>query len=286
MRYFILLSLLVLATALVLACVSPPPVLPTPTPTLSPTPTVPSDTTLTAALTRFTTEVNASLQELDSALAKAAQDLGRTGITGAEANETLALLANSSPYAVDAVAISPEGFIAAAMPEQYWSAVGAYVGNESHNERALRERVPLMSPVFRAEEGFDAASLRYPVWNATGGFLGLATVLVNPQRMLAAQADEALAGTPFTAWAMQTDGYLIYDRDPGELVGHNLITDPVFAEYPDLVALASRMARERSGTGTYTFTPTGGGSPVHKEAVWDTVSLHGTEWRLLLAREV
>jgi hypothetical protein len=143
-----------------------------------------------------------------------------------------------------------------------------------------------MSPVFPAAEGFDAVSIRWPVRDETGVYLGLVSVLVDPQRLLAEQADRALAGTPNTAWATDTDGRLIYDRDPGDLVGRNMLTDPVFANYPELVALATRVTVEPAGSGTYTFTPGGGGSPVRKEAVWATTGLHGTEWRLVVAREV
>lgn len=64
------------------------------------------------------------------------------GITGPGANATLALVAATTPYAIDAVSISAEGRIAAVMPEQCWAAVGTYVGNESHNQQALQERRP------------------------------------------------------------------------------------------------------------------------------------------------
>jgi hypothetical protein len=285
MCYGRFLPVLILALVLALGCTSVP-TLPNVTSTVPTTVTIPPAANLSAALFRFTTEVNATLQEMDQALATAATELNATGIAGPAANETLAWLANSSPYSVDAVTISPEGRIAAVMPEQYWGAVGVEVGNESHNQQALRERRPLMTPVFPAAEGFDAVSIRRPVWNGTGAFLGLATVLLDPSRLLAAQTDRALTGTNFTAWAMQTDGRLIYDWDPGELVGHNLITDPLFADYPELVALAQQMAVEPSGSGTYTFTLTSGGPSVKKEAVWATAGLHGTEWRLLVAREV
>jgi hypothetical protein len=279
------LFVLIITFVLVLGCVS------TPTPSNT-TPTVPTTgpvqtvVNLSTALARFTADANATLQELDSALALATTEFNSTGITGPAANETLAQLANSSPYAVDAVTISADGRIAAAMPTQYWSAIGVYVGNESHNQRALQERIPLMTPIFPAAEGFNAVSVRRPVWNSTGTFLGLATVLLNPSHLLADSANRSLAGTNFTAWAMQTDGLLIYDRDPSNLGGLNLITDPLFANYPELVELAKRIAVEPSGSSTYTFTQTGGGPAVMKEAVWGTVGLHGTEWRLVVAREI
>jgi hypothetical protein len=43
---------------------------------------------------------------------------------------------------------------------------------------------------------------------------------------------------------------------------------------------------EPAGSGSYAFTPTGGGPAVRKEAVWATAGLHGTGWRILVAREV
>jgi hypothetical protein len=222
---------------------------------------------------------------MDLTLSSAATDLGRTGITGPAANATLARLAASSPYAADAVTITPEGRIVAVMPEKYRAAVGADVGNESHNQKALRERRPLMSPLFPAVEGFNAVAIQRPVTDETGGFLGLVSVVFEPQLLLADSADRALAGTNFTAWAMDTDAILIYDRDPSDLVSRSMITDPVYADYPELVALVERMLVEPAGTGTYSFTPTGGGPPVRKEAAWGTAGLHGTEWRLLVARE-
>jgi hypothetical protein len=187
---------------------------------------------------------------------------------------------------VDAVTITPDGRIAAVMPERYAAAVGADVGNESHNRQALRERRPLMTPVFRAVEGFDAVSIRRPVTDESGEFLGLVTVLVEPSRLLADHANRSLEGTNLTAWAIDTDGRLIYDRDPGDLVGRNMTTDPAFAEYPGLVTLVRRVMVEPAGSGSYAFTPTGGGPAVRKEAVWATAGLHGTGWRILVAREV
>jgi len=242
-------------------------------------------TSTSVALARLTTGVNATLQEMDATLASAATTMGTTGISGPEANATLAMLAATTPYAIDAVSISAEGRIAAIMPEQYWAAVGTYVGNESHNQQALQERRPLMTPVFPAAEGFDAVSLRRPVMNSNGTFLGLATVLFNPQELIADQADNALEATNYTAWAIDMSSHLIYDRDPAGLVGRDMLTDPAFADFPDLVAFVQKIVAQPDGNGTYTFTPTKGGPAVVKDAVWGTVGLHGTEWRIVVASE-
>lgn len=280
-------SLLFLSVVLVLTAgctVSPGPS--NATPTVPVTGTVGPDAHLSSALARFTEEVTASLEDIDRNVSSAATELGRTGIAGPAANATLARLADSSTDAADAVTISADGRIAAVMPEQYWPAVGTDVGNESHNRQALQERQPQMTGVFRAAEGFDAVSIRWPVTAGSGAFLGLVSVLIEPARMLAESANRSLAGTAYTAWAIDTNGLLIYDRDPSDLVGRNMTTDPAYGDYPELTALVKRMMVEPAGSGTYSFTPTGGGAAVTKAASWATVGLHGTEWRLLVAREV
>lgn len=273
------LPVLIVALVLAAGCTSGPP-------SPNDTPPVPTTGSASAALARFTADVNATLEEMDANLTSAAADLALTGITGPGANATLARLAASSPHAADAVAIAPGGRIVAAMPEQYWSAVGAEVGNESHNQQALQKRQPQMTEVFRAVEGFDAVSIRRPVTDRSGAFLGLVSVVVDPARLLADSANRTLAGTNDTAWAMDAGARLIYDRDPSDLVGRDMITDPAFADYPELTALVKRMVVEPEGRGTYSFTPTGGGAAVTKDAVWATAGLHGTGWRLLVAREV
>lgn len=244
------------------------------------------DTDTSTALAGFTTGVNATLQEIDRNLASAATGLGRTGIAGPEANATLKQLAASSPYTVNAITVTPDDWVAAegGSPE-HGSIVGVSLADQAHVRRGLQERQPLMSAVFTAVEGFDAVVIQRPVTDGTGAFLGLVSVVFDPSRVLAESANRSLEGTEFTAWAMDTDGHLIYDRDPGDLVYRSMITDPVYAGYPELVALSKRMMTEPAGSGTYTFTATGAGPIVRKDAVWATAGLHGTEWRLLVAHE-
>ena len=284
MNYSRLLSVLIVALVLAVGCTSAP-TSPNGTPPGPITGAVRPAADPSAALVRFTADVNATLQEMDRTLASAATDLGRTGIAGPAANATLARLAASSPHTTNAVTVTPEGRIAAVSAQNYGGVVGVSIANQTHVRQGLQERRPLMSQVFPAVEGFDAVVIQRPVTDGTGAFLGLVSVVFEPPLLLADSADRALTGTNFTAWAMDTNALLIYDRDPGDLVGRNMITDPVYADYPELVTLVKRMLVEPAGTGPYSFTPTGGGSPVRKDAAWGTAGLHGTEWRLLVARE-
>ena len=88
-----------------------------------------------------------------------------------------------------------------------------------------------------------------------------------------------------TAWAMQTDGLILYDPDPEE-VGRNLFQDPLYKPYVQLLSLGERIASERSGSGVYEFLGPGLTDPVVKSASWATVGLHGTEWRLVVVRVI
>jgi hypothetical protein len=233
-------------------------------------------------LSMLVTDVNTTLEEIDRNVASAAGSLGATGLAGTGANDTLARLAASSPYAADAVTIGPDGRIAAAMPGEFGGAVGTYVGNQSHVQRGLSDRAPLMSAVFRAVEGFDAVTIQRPVTGSDGTFLGLVSAAVEPELLLADRSDRAISGTTLVAWAMAPDGRVLYDRDPAR-VGRNVITDPAYSGYPEFVAMAKRIGAEPAGTGSYTLTPPGG-SAVKQTVAWATAGLHGTPWRIVVVR--
>ena len=198
-----------------------------------------------AALSTLVADVNTTLEEIDRNVASAAGELGATGLVGAGANATLARLAASSPYAADAVTITPDGRIAAAMPEEFGGAIGADVRNQSHVQRGLADRRPLMSGVFRAVEGFDAVVVQHPVAGGDGAFLGLVSAVVEPDLLLADRSDRAISGTTLTAWAMTPDGRLIYDRDPAR-IGRNVITRPGLRRVPR-VHRAGETDRGRAG---------------------------------------
>ncbi len=242
-----------------------------------------ADADPSAALSRLAADVNATLEEIDGHVAEAAAELGSTGLAGPGANATLSRLAASSPYAADAVTIGLDGRIAAAMPEEFGGAIGASVANQSHVQRGLADRRPLVSDVFRAVEGFDAVVVQHPVAGSDGAFLGLVSAVVEPDLLLADRADRAIAGTTLAAWVMTPDGRLIYDRDPAR-IGRNVIADPAYAGYPEFVAMAKRIGAEPAGSGSYTIAPPNGAA-VKQSVVWATAGLDGAAWRVVVARE-
>lgn len=115
-----------------------------------------------------------------------------------------------------------------------------------------------------------------------GKFIGATTLLFKPEPFFVHNTPEKPDGTPWHLMVMQKDGLIIYEPDTGQ-IGKNAFSDPLFRPFPELIALAGNMSRERVGNGTYTFIDAKGMN-VTKEALWTTVGIRGTEWRLILIR--
>jgi len=65
-------------------------------------------------------------------------------------------------------------------------------------------------------------------------------------------------------------------------IGLNVFSDPLFEPFPQLITLVRKVAAEKEETGNYSFYRRGSDAPTVKEAFWKTISLHGTEWRLII----
>ncbi|HOA30188.1 MAG TPA: sodium:calcium antiporter, partial [Candidatus Cloacimonadota bacterium] len=85
--------------------------------------------------------------------------------------------------------------------------------------------------------------------------------------------------------AMQSDGMIVCDQDQEEL-GKNIFTDEMYNDFQDLRDLAKRITTEPAGEGEYSFWATGTYEEAKKAATWDTLALHGREWRVILVKRV
>jgi hypothetical protein len=135
-----------------------------------------------------------------------------------------------------------------------------------------------MSRVFSTVEGVNATDLEHPVF-AAGQFNGSASLLFNPTVLLTIAVEDALAGRSAEVFVMDTDGLMLYDRDATE-IGRYAFSDPLYANNAELLAVADRMRTEDEGIGSYTFAAEGSPAEVRKTVAWDSVGLHGTEWRV------
>jgi hypothetical protein len=285
--------LLILAVILTIACAGctqvPPSVPGTPAPSPSVTPSTPATNQSEAAasmekvLNTLVSVLQDRLYTADAEVFATGEVLAGTGITGQGADDALLSLAESNDWIVDAVTVSPDGRIAAVMPEQYQSVIGEFIGNQSHIITILSGKKPALSPIFLTVEGFEAATIAYPVISPGGDLMGGISVPFRPDLLIGPLVTNAIQGTGYGIDVIQaTDGLILYDTDPAQI--GKTPEDPVYANYPELKALMMRVMTEKSGTGVYRFPVPGSSQPVQKEAVWDTISLHGTEWRVVVER--
>ena len=236
-----------------------------------------------AVLIRLQSGITAALETLDGRLSHAASDLGDTGLNDAAARGVLLNLSVTDPAIVDCTVSDAGGTLIAAEPAAYHGAEGADLRDQPNVRHILASKRPIMSEVITVAEGFLAAVISTPVFTNESRFAGFASVVFRPEVLIAGVASPAINGTPFQVMVVQTDGRVLYDTDPAQ-VGRMTFEDPLYADYPDLLDAARRVAAERYGTATYGFAVDG--ETVEKEIAWTTAGLHGAEWRVAVIREV
>jgi hypothetical protein len=245
----------------------------------TPTPAV-MDESVNETLRVFTIEAQRSLDALDANVSSAAAALGQTGIVGPGAEAVLLNLSRSGNYTTDAVTFDTTGEVRAVMPEDYQFAVGANV-HGSANILAALNGSPALSQRINMVEGFRAVALSHPVRNATGGIEGGVSAVVRPERLLAAPALQALENRSHALSAVQTDGTIIFDTNV-RIIGQSILNATQYGTATDLAALAQEIVATPSGVGYYRANETTGEV---RGIAWQTVGLHGTEWRLVVNQE-
>jgi hypothetical protein len=144
---------------------------------------------------------------------------------------------------------------------------------------------PVLSDIFRAVEGTDAVVLVWPVVTDKGELLGVVSALFKPGSLL----DEIIAYqakvVALKVNVMQLDGMVIYCTT-GTETGKNVLTDPSYKNYPELIAQAVKISAQKTGTGGYMYPGAATDKPVKKTIYWTSVGLHSTEWRLVSIAEL
>jgi hypothetical protein len=229
--------------------------------------------------------VQSELDNLDSDLSAAASELSRTGLSGPEARQILNGLLSKHPFIIDSCTTDAAGKMVTVAPEAYSSYEGTDISTQDPVVKLRETKEPVLSHVFTAVEGIDAAVLMWPIFSEQGDFMGSLSALFQPETLLATAVEPVLKGTDIEVDVMQLDGLNIYDSE-GTDTGKNLLTDPSFQPYKELVELGSRIAAQESGSSSYTFINHESGEPVKKQAFWASVGLHGTAWRLASVQQV
>ena len=238
-------------------------------------------TTQPVMLTIAEQQATAAFERLDGGLKTAAEELGATGLTGAEARVILAALCQEVSYAVDCATVDTKGVLTTIEPAGYRHFEGTDISDQQQVKQMLELHKPVLSRVFRSVEGYDAVDAEYPIFNSEGRFIGSVSVLFKPERFLGEIIQPLVKGTPLSISVMDLEGRTLYDSDPAQ-IGLNIFTSEVFQPYAEFVQLARKIAATPQGQGTYRFKQEDlSGADVDKKAFWTSASLYGVDWRLV-----
>lgn len=233
--------------------------------------------------------IQSKLLNLDNAVSSAAAKIAKSGLQGEETRGILNGLSKKYPYLLDCSTADPQGKMITVAPAEY----RRYEGTETATTEASKEflaglsenKQPVLSDVFGAVEGVDAVVLVWPVVTEKGELLGVVSALFKPGSLM----DETIAPqakvVALKVNVMQLDGMVIY-CSTGTETGKNVLTDPSYENYPELIAQAEKIAAQKTGTGGYMYPDAATGKPVKKTIYWTSVGLHSTEWRLVSIAEL
>jgi polar amino acid transport system substrate-binding protein len=252
-----------------------------------------SEADMVFMLLQIQADVQGNLNDLDSDVANASQNLSATGLEGTAAHEVLRRLLDNNSNLIEAATFSKEGRIIVAEGKGGERSEGADLSSQEHIARVLTTKIPTFSKQLRLVEGYNGTALAYPVFSAQGEFLGGISTIIEPEKLLNALIAPQLHFdiytpsniTDYTFWVMDLDGLLAYDEDVNQ-IGKNLFEDPLYRPFPSLLDLGHRIVAERSGHGYYSYfqVTEGNKTAVNKECYWTTTGLHGREWRLVVTK--
>lgn len=225
-------------------------------------------------------KITAEFVRLDNSLKKAAAEIGKTGITGDAARRVLAATCGEFSSAVDCCTIDPQGRMVTVEPARYRRFEGKDISGQEQVKRLQKSRKSVLSAVFRSVEGDDAVDIEYPVFSPEGTFAGSVSVLFKPEKFLGDIIKPIVKGVPLDIWVMEPGGRILYDVDPSQ-IGLNLFNAPDYQPFEQLLQLGEEIGKKTHGTGMYRFTVYPGKRVVTKKTYWQSVSLYGTDWRLV-----
>lgn len=226
-------------------------------------------------------DVLANLNQIDTAITTAiAKQAGKFG-TEAEIRQLLGEAQKAHPAILTSCYIDTKGVLKYLEPAQYKDSEGADISKQEHIIAMLKDKKPIFSTAFKAVEGFATVVLGQPLFDAKQKFMGALVLTLDTSVLPKLVLEKNAVPENYELWAMEPNGMTVCDQDKEE-IGLNVLTDPLYEPFESLRTLAKQIGETPNGEGSYTFKATGTETVVEKKATWDTIALHGREWRVIL----
>jgi hypothetical protein len=233
------------------------------------------------SLDRFAADLQARLDAIDGSLARLIAAQPPAAAREGRIRRLLADFLAENADVVDASFVDDRGVLRQIEPSEYRNLENADLAHREHVVAMLRTRQPVFSGGFRAFEGFLAVDLARPLRAADGSFLGSVSAFLRPELFIDPLLRKSAVPPEHEIWIMQPDGLIVFDQDRDE-IGRMLFSDPLYAGFGQLLELGRTIAATPAGEGSYVFLAPGLAQPVIKRVRWQTVGLHGREWRVVL----
>lgn len=231
------------------------------------------------------TRINNELQSLDAALLDACSQLSTTGLTGAQARAVLDELVANNSLIVNAATADAHDVLLAVEPAKYVSIEGEDISLQEQNIQMHKAMRPAMSDMIPLVEGFPGVVMVAPIFDAHNMFIGSLSIVIQPKALIQENLPSSIDPAKFSMWSMQQNGTLIYDPDPAQQ-GKNLLTDPIYQDFPEVQTFTHQVASQQSGYSMYKYydknLSDSTGKVVNKEACWTTIGIYNTQWRLVI----
>jgi len=202
-----------------------------------------------------------------------------------EIRNVMTAILEDNPSVVETVYLDTKGIMTYIEPSVYKNYEGSDISSQQHVIDVFKYQKPVFSSGFMAVEDFLAVVSVYPVFNDKNILTGSFILVLRPELMMQKLLKDVNIPQDNELWIMQTDGMIIYDDDPAE-IGKMLFTDPAYADFEGLLSLGHKISEKSSGGGEYVFHLRNGSDKVYKSGNWDTVSLYGREWRVVLVHKL
>lgn len=232
-------------------------------------------------LSGVNTAIQGHLNIIDNKTREASAELSILPLDGDAAGTVLSGLVSSDASVVNAVTENTVPLIVNAEPESSSFIIGRNLSDAPGYANRISDPGPDLSAVFMLEQGVPGAVISHPVYAENGDLRGLVETAFVPDHLIGPIAEDATAGTSYEIWATQTDGTQIYDANVNEIY-RNLFSDIAYQE-GTVQLMAEQVTSAPEGMTSYTYWNEEMNKIVTKFVVWETVGLHGTDWRVVLA---
>ena len=233
-------------------------------------------------LSQIKNQVSASFDSLNQSISTAVNQFETSGFDSAAMRATLLELYEKSSFAAEFVYTTPEGILAIIEPAAYYGYEGSDISAQPHVISAFESKKPVLSNGFMVVEGYQAAVTIHPIVH-NNQLIGAISAVIVPSTLLTRVIEPVVASQSFEVWVMEKTGLTLYDQDEEE-IGINVLTHPMYDDFPVLREACLKMAAEETGETSYSFYQTGTSTVVNKKTYWNTFSMQENEWKIIYVK--